>query len=77
MIQLQKVGLALLVGFVAGAIFLLGHLMYAQLVLMPRIMVSGSGPLAVPVDIWWSLRAAVMTFVLYLAWQLWPARRRS
>ena len=72
---LQKVGLALLVGFVAGAIFLLGQLVYAQLVLMPRL-VAGGGSLAVGVDVSWALRAAGLVFVVYLVWLLWPGRRR-
>jgi hypothetical protein len=64
----REAGVALLVGFVAGAIFLLGHLMYAQLVLMPRLITSGSS-LSVSVDIRWSVRAALLAAVVYLAWQ--------
>ena len=71
----QKVGVALLVGFMAGAIFLLGQLVYAQLVLMPRLVASG-GSLAVGVDVSWAVRAAGLAFVVYLAWLLWPGRRR-
>ena len=64
----KEAGVALLVGFVAGAIVLLGHLMYAQLVLMPRLITSGSS-LSVSVDIRWSVRAALLAAVVYLAWQ--------
>ena len=71
----KEAGVALLVGFVAGAIFLLGHLMYAQLVLMPRLITSGSS-LSVSVDPRWSLRAAVLAAVVYLAWQLRARGRR-
>lgn len=64
----KEAGVALLVGFVAGAIVLLGHLMYAQLVLMPRLITSGSS-LSVSVDVRWSLRAALVAAIVYLAWQ--------
>ena len=70
---IREVGVALLVAFVAGAIFLLGQLMYAQLVLMPRVVASGSSTLAVSVGIQWALLAAAVAFVVHLAWRLWPA----
>jgi hypothetical protein len=73
---LKEVGVALLVAFVVGAIFLLGHLMYAQLVLMPRQITSG-GALAVAVDIRWSVRVAAAAFAAYLTWRLWPRGRRG
>ena len=69
----REAGVALLVGFMAGAIFLLGHLMYAQLVLMPRLITSGSS-LSVSVDPRWSFRVAVLVAVVYLVWQLRPRR---
>ncbi len=65
----REAGVALLVGFVAGAIFLLGHLMYAQLVLMPRLMTT-TGSLSVAVDARWSLRVALLAAIGYLAWQM-------
>jgi len=71
----KAVGVALLVAFIAGAIFLLGQLMYAQLVLMPRQMASGSDVLAVTVDIWWALPVAAAAFVVYLTWRIWPKRQ--
>ena len=70
--MIREIGVALLVAFVAGAVFLLGQLMYAQLVLMPRVVASGSGVLAVSVDIKWAALAAAAAFVVYLAWRLWP-----
>ena len=70
---IREVGVALLVAFVAGAIFLLGQLMYAQLVLMPRVVASGSSTLAVSVGIQWALLAAAVAFVVYLTWRFWPA----
>ena len=70
---IREVGVALLVAFVAGAIFLLGQLMYAQLVLMPRVVASGSSTLAVSVGIQWALLAAAVAFVVHLAWRFWPA----
>ena len=70
------VGVALLVGFIAGAIFLLGQLMYAQIVLMPRQMATGSSALAVSVDIRWAARVAAVAFVVYLTWLLRPGRNR-
>jgi hypothetical protein len=72
----KEAGVALLVGFVAGAIFLLGHLMYAQLVLMPRLITSGSS-LSVSVDPRWSLRVAALAAVVYLTWQMRPRRARQ
>ncbi len=65
----KNAGVALLVGFVAGAIFLLGQLMYAQLVLMPRRMTT-TGSLSVSIDSQWSLLVAVLAAVAYLAWQM-------
>jgi hypothetical protein len=38
--HVKAVGVALLVAFIAGAIFLLAQLMYAQIVLMPRQMAT-------------------------------------
>jgi len=69
---IREIGVALLVAFVAGAVFLLGQLMYAQLVLMPRVVASGSGVLAVNVDIKWAALAAAAAFAVYLTWRLWP-----
>ena len=63
----REAGVGLLVAFVAGAIFLLGQLMYAQIVVMPRLVASGSGVLAVSVDFRWALGAAAAAFVVYLA----------
>jgi hypothetical protein len=63
---LKEIGVALLVAFVAGAIFLLGHLMYAQLVLMPRVMASGSSTMAVKVEIRWTVLVAAAAFAVYL-----------
>ena len=74
---IKEIGVALLVAFVAGAIFLLGQLMYAQLVLMPRVVASGSGVLAVNVDIRWAAAAAVAAFVVYLSRRLWPGTARG
>ena len=65
--MVKEAGVALLVAFVAGAIFLLGQLMYAQIVLMPRLVASGSGQLAVGVDFRWAVGAAAIAFVVYLA----------
>jgi hypothetical protein len=73
---LNEVGVALLVAFVAGAIFLLGQLIYAQLVVMPRLIASGTGVLAVSVGIRPAVLAAGVAFVVYLAWQMRPGRRR-
>lgn len=70
---LNKVGVALLVGLVGGAIFLLGQLVYAQLVVMPRLITSGRS-LAVGVDASWAVRAAGVVFVVYLIWLLRPRR---
>ena len=70
----KEAGVSLLVGFIAGAIFLLGQLMYAQLVLMPRLMTS-SGSLSVSVNARWSLLAAVFAAVVYFGWQMRPGRR--
>ena len=69
-----EVKVALLVALLAGAIFLFGQLLYAQLVVMPRRIISG-GALAVGVDIWWAARFAAIAFVVYLAWQMWPGRK--
>ena len=74
---IREVGVALLVAFVAGAIFLLGQLMYAQLVLMPRVITRGSGTLAVRVDIKWAVGAAAAAFAVYLLWRLRPAATRE
>jgi len=63
---LREVGVALLVAFVVGAIFLLGQLMYAQIVLMPRVVATGSDVLSVTVNARWSLIAAAVAFVAYL-----------
>jgi hypothetical protein len=73
---LKEVGVALLVAFVAGAVFLLGQLMYAQLVLMPRQVVSGSRSLAVSVGIQWAVGAAAVAFVVYLTWRFRPGGAR-
>ena len=73
----KEIGIAVLVAFVAGAIFLLGQLMYAQLVLMPRMVASGSSVLAVNVEIWWAVRVAAAAFAIYLTWRLWPSERRG
>ena len=70
----RETGVALLVGFVAGAIFLLGQLMYAQLVLMPRLMTT-TGSLSVPVNAQWSILVAGLAAVAYLAWQMRPGRK--
>ena len=72
----KELGVALLFGFIAGGVFLLGQLLYAQLVVMPRLIASG-GSLAVSVDIWWAVRAAVVACIGYLAWQMWPRRKPS
>jgi hypothetical protein len=68
---LREIGVALLVAFVAGAVFLLGQLMYAQLVLMPRVVASGSAVLAVSVDIKWTVAVAALAFAAYLARRMW------
>jgi hypothetical protein len=68
---LTEIGVALLVAFVAGAVFLLGQLMYAQLVLMPRVVASGSAVLAVSVDIKWTVAVAALAFAAYLARRMW------
>ena len=72
----KELGVALLFGFIAGGLFLLGQLMYAQLVLMPR-QITSSGTLAVNVDIWWAVRAAGVACIGYLVWQMWPRRKPS
>lgn len=72
----KELGVALLFGFIAGGVFLLGQLMYAQLVLMPR-QITSSGTLAVSVDVWWAVRAAVVACIGYLAWQMWPRSKPS
>jgi hypothetical protein len=69
----RETGVALLVGFVAGAIFLLGQLMYAQLVLMPRLMTT-TGSLAVSVNARWSILVAGIAALVYLAWQMRPGK---
>lgn len=69
---LKEIGVALLVAFVVGAVFLLGQLMYAQLVLMPRQVASGSSVLAVSVETQWAVRVAAAAFAVYLTWRLWP-----
>ena len=76
MLYVKAVGVALLVAFIAGSIFLLGQLMYAQIVLMPRQVATGSSALAVSVDIRWAVRVAAVAFVVYLTWWLRPGRRR-
>ena len=68
----QEVGVALLVGFIAGAVFLLGQLMYAQIVVMPSLVAAGSGVLAVAVDARLAAGAAIVAFVAYLAWRMRP-----
>ena len=73
---LREAGVALLVAFVAGAIFFLGQLMYAQLVLMPRQMISGSSVLAVTIQVRWTVLVAAAAFVLYLAWRFRPGAAR-
>lgn len=73
---LREIGVALLVAFVAGAVFLLGQLMYAQLVLMPRVVASGSGVLAVNVDVKLSVGAAAFAFAAYLIRRLWAGAGR-
>jgi len=73
---IREIGVALLVGFVSGAVFLLGQLMYAQLVLMPRVVAGGSGILAVSVDAKWALGAAALAFAVYLMRRLWVGRGR-
>jgi hypothetical protein len=73
---IKEIGVALLVAFIAGAVVLLAELMYAQLVLMPRQITSGSGGLAVAVDIRWAVRAAAVAFAAYLTWRLWPGGGR-
>jgi hypothetical protein len=72
----RALGVALLVAFVAGAIFLLGQLMYAQIVLMPRQVATGSSTLAVYVQVWWAVRVAAVAFVVYLTLWLWAGRKR-
>lgn len=74
--MIKEIGVALLVAFVAGAVFLLGQLMYAQLVLMPRVVASGSGILAVSVDAKWAVGAAAFAFAAYLTRRLWPGAGR-
>ena len=71
----KEAGVALLVGFVTGAVFLLGQLMYAQIVVMPRLVAGGSGVLAVAVNVRWAVGVAIVAFMSYLAWSLWPRRR--
>ena len=66
---LKEAGVALVVAFVAGAIFLLCQIVYALLVLMPRLITSGSS-LAVAIDPWWAFRVAALAFFAYLAWRL-------
>ena len=73
---LKEVGVALLVAFMAGAVFLLGQLMYAQLVLMPRQMTSGSNVLAVTVQVRWAVLVAAAAFVVYLTWRFWRRGER-
>ena len=72
----REAGVALLVGFIAGAVFLLGQLMYAQIVVMPRLVASGSGVLAVSVGVSPAVRAAAVAAVVYLAWRIWALRKR-
>lgn len=73
---IREFGVALLVGFVAGAVFLLGQLMYAQLVLMPRVVASGSGVLAVDVAVKWAVGVAALAFAAYLTSRLWAGASR-
>jgi hypothetical protein len=73
--MLKETGVALLVGFITGAVFLLGQLMYAQIVVMPRLVARGSGMLAVAVNVRWAVGVAIVAFVSYLAWTLWPRRQ--
>jgi len=49
--------------------------MYAQIVLMPRVMARGSNVLAVQVEVWWAARVAAVAFVVYLTWRIWPKRQ--
>lgn len=70
--HLKEVGVALVVAFITGALFLFGQLLYAQLVVMPRLIARGSDVLAVSVDIWWAVRVASIAFVVYLTWHIWP-----
>ena len=72
----EDVGVAVVVGFVAGAIFLFCQLLYAQLVVMPRLVASGTGVLAVSVGIRPAVQAAAAAFVVYLAWRTWTGRKR-
>jgi hypothetical protein len=72
----KEAGVALLVGFVAGAIFLLGQLIYAQLVVMPQL-ITGGRSLAVSVDGRWSLGAALLSATGYLAWHIRSQGRRA
>ena len=73
--MLKETGVALLVGFITGAVFLLGQLMYAQIVVMPRLVARGSGMLAVAVNVRWAVGVAIVAFVSYLAWTSWPRRQ--
>ena len=73
---LKEAGIGVLVAFVVGAIFFLGQLMYAQLVLMPRQMTSGSNVLAVTVEIRWAALVAAVAFAVYLTWRFKPGGAR-
>lgn len=73
---IREIGVALLVAFVVGAVFLLGQLMYAQLVLMPRVVASGSSVLAVSIDVKWAVGAAALAFGAYMTRRLWPGAGR-
>jgi hypothetical protein len=74
----KEIGVALLFAFIAGAIFLLGQLMYAQLVLMPRLITGGNDSLAVGVEVRWAVLAAAVAFAAYLISRLrLPAKAGS
>jgi len=45
------------------------------MVVMPRLVAGGSGVLAVAVNVRWAAGVAVVAFVSYLTWSLWPRRR--
>jgi hypothetical protein len=71
---IKEIGVALLFALIAGAIFLLGQLMYAQLVVMPKVIASGSNVLAVEVEARWAVLAAAVAFAGYLMSRLWLPR---
>jgi len=67
----ERAKVALLVGLLAGALFLLAQLAYALLVVMPG-RITGGGALAVSVDFWWAVRFAALAGAAYLTWHIWP-----